>query len=43
MKRVQRRGNRFIGQIRFLFWWIDVKVFTSSPDAVKWLGYEEEE
>lgn len=43
MKRVLRRDGDIIGQIRILFWWIDVKSFTYWPDALKWLGYDDED
>lgn len=43
MRRVQRKDGIALGQIRVLFWWITVKRFTDLSDAVKWLGYDDED
>ena len=42
-KRAQYEGDTVVGYIRILWWWIAVKRFASMSDAVKWLGYGDEE
>lgn len=32
-----------VGQIRILLWWVTVRRFADMSDAVKWLGYGEED
>jgi hypothetical protein len=43
MRRVQRKDGIVLGQIRVLLRWITVKRFTDLSDAVKWLGYDNED
>ena len=31
------------GQIKVFWWWITVRRFSSMSDAVRWLGYDEDE
>lgn len=45
---IQRRAQYIdettvLGQIKLLKWWITLKRFSSMSDAVKWLGYNEDE
>ena len=41
-RRVLHTEGELTGQIRFI-WWLTVKKFRLVSDAVKWLGYEEED
>ena len=45
---IQRRAQYIdettvLGQIKLFKWWITLKRFSSMSDAVKWLGYNEDE
>ena len=42
-RRVLHIQNAPVGQIKVLWWWVTVKRFADMSDAVKWLGYDEED
>lgn len=42
-RRVLNIEGAFMGQVKILFWWVTKRRFLEMSDAVKWLGYEEED